>query len=404
MTEGTVGRWLKQEGDAVQRGDVLAEIETDKATMELEAYESGVLTRIIAGPGTTVEIGLPIAVIGDDTGRSAGEPQASVAAPAPQDGREQAPGSRVRTSPLARTIAREHGLDIAQITGTGPGGRIVRADVEAAVAAQPSTAPAPVEPPPAVEPPRRVEPPPAVEPSAGPPSRVGGATQGDQNVVLTPIRRITAQRLTESAAAPQFYLTGVVDAQALLRFRSQVQEQLTGDAPKISITDLLIRACAVALRAHPEVNSSWGGDHLVRHGRVNVGFAVALDDGLIVPIVQDADRKSLVQIATEAHALALRARAGGLKPEEFSGSTFTISNLGMFGVDHFTAVINPPEAAILAVGAAREAPVVRDGRLAVGVTMKLTLSVDHRVLNGAEGAAFLARLVDLLQQPLRIVA
>ena len=413
MTEGILLQWLKHEGDAVQRGDVLAEIETDKATMELEAYDDGVLTRIIAAEGSSVPIGQPIAVIGDDeAGEHGGQasdtpitltPSVSGAAPtATAEARAaQAPSTAtphgqataqasaqpgpLRTSPLARALAREHGLDIAGIVGTGPGGRVVRADVDAAIAARSLTTPGPM----------------TVAASPAPP--YDARTQEDRQIPLTSIRRITAQRLTDSAAAPHFYLTAVVDAEPLLALRTQLNDQLPEPASKISVTDLLVRACAVALQAHPQVNSSWAGDHLIQHARINIGVAVALDAGLIVPVVRDADRKRISAIAVEAHALAQRARAGTLTPDEFTGGTFTISNLGMFGVDHFTAIINPPEAAILAVGAARQEPVVRDGRLAAGATMKVTLSIDHRVLDGATAAAFLQDLVGMLERPLRIL-
>jgi pyruvate dehydrogenase E2 component (dihydrolipoamide acetyltransferase) len=399
MTEGILVQWLKQEGEPVQRGEVLAEIETDKATMELEAYDSGVLTRIIAAPGSTVPIGQPIAVIGEQSAvavvpaaadvplavtpsLSAADGVAATAEPAPW--REPPATSTVRTSPLARQLAGKHGLDIAGIPGTGPGGRVVRADVETAIAASSGTAPVA-----------------SAQVHSGP---VALAEPADEQVALTSIRRISAQRLTESAAAPHFYLTSVVNAEPLLAVRTQLNEQLSDSGAKVSVTDLLVRACAVALKTHPQVNASWGGDHLVRHARINIGVAVALEDGLIVPVIRDADRKRLSEIAAEAHALAQRARAGKLTPDEFSHGTFTISNLGMFGIDHFTAVINPPEAAILAVGAAREEAVVRDGQLVVGTTMKLTLSIDHRVLDGATAAGFLQDLVGLVERPLRILA
>jgi pyruvate dehydrogenase E2 component (dihydrolipoamide acetyltransferase) len=399
MTEGILVQWLKQEGEPVQRGEALAEIETDKATMELEAYDSGVLTRIIAAPGSTVPIGQPIAVIGEQSAvavvpaaadvplavtpsLSAADGVAATAEPAPW--REPPATSTVRTSPLARQLARNHGLDIAGIPGTGPGGRVVRADVETAIAASSGTAPVA-----------------SAQVHSGP---VALAEPADEQVALTSIRRISAQRLTESAAAPHFYLTSVVNAEPLLAVRTQLNEQLSDSGAKVSVTDLLVRACAVALKTHPQVNASWGGDHLVRHARINIGVAVALEDGLIVPVIRDADRKRLSEIAAEAHALAQRARAGKLTPDEFSHGTFTISNLGMFGIDHFTAVINPPEAAILAVGAAREEAVVRDGQLVVGTTMKLTLSIDHRVLDGATAAGFLQDLVGLVERPLRILA
>jgi len=288
----------------------------------------------------------------------------------------------VRTSPLARATAREHGIDLTKITGTGPGGRIVRADVQAAITgaaptAQPAPAPAPAPPPP--------------------------AAAGDEKIPLSAVRRITARRLTESATAPHFYLTAIVDAGRLLGFRAEINQRLAASGVKISVTDLLVRACAVTLRAHPEVNASWGGDHILRRANIHIGIAVAIDDGLIVPVIRDADRKSIAEIASEAHVLADRARAGKLTPDEFTGSTFTISNLGMYGIDHFTAVINPPEAAILAVGAATEEPVVRDGQVVPATIMKLTMSIDHRVLDGATAAAFLHELVQVLEEPLRIV-
>jgi pyruvate dehydrogenase E2 component (dihydrolipoyllysine-residue acetyltransferase) len=410
MTEGVLSEWRKGEGDPVHRGDVLAEIETDKATMELEAYDDGVLERHLVAPGTTVPIGQPIAVIGDGTGTvsSPGPPQAEPAqavpppaaapAPTPPAPTTPAPGplaagppaagppaagppAAVRTSPLARALAREHGIDLSTVTGTGPGGRIVRADVQSAItAAAPASQPAP-----------------ARAPAAAP------MAAGDEKIPLSAVRRITARRLTESAAAPHFYLTSVVDAGRLLAFRAEINQRLAADGVKISVTDLLVRACAVTLRVHPQVNASWGGDHILRRANIHIGVAVALDDGLIVPVIHDADRKSIGEIAGEAHALADRARAGKLTPDEFTGSTFTISNLGMYGIDHFTAVINPPEAAILAVGAATDEAVVRDGQVVAATMMKLTLSIDHRVLDGATAAAFERDLVQVLEEPLRIV-
>jgi pyruvate dehydrogenase E2 component (dihydrolipoamide acetyltransferase) len=398
MTEGIIAQWLKNEGDEVRSGEALAEIETDKATMDLEAYDTGTLTRILVAAGSTVPIGQPIAVIGDAV------PTTSVAAPesvttnatpvaitptvarqAPvQPNQASAAAAAVRTSPLARALAREHGLDLATVAGSGPGGRIVRADVDAAIAERERKSAGS----PAVTAPQPAPTQPAAE---------------DTDVPLTAVRRITAQRLTDSAAAPHFYLTAVLDAAPLLALRADINAEVAPDDLKITVTDLLVRGCALALRAHPQVNASWGGDHLVRHGRIHLGVAVALDDGLIVPVIRDADRKTVGQIAAEAHALAARARAGKLGPDEFTGGTFTISNLGMYGIDHFTAVINPPEAAILAVGAAQQEPVVRDGQLAIGTTMKLTLSIDHRVLDGATAAAFLYDLVALLEHPLRLL-
>jgi pyruvate dehydrogenase E2 component (dihydrolipoamide acetyltransferase) len=314
-------------------------------------------------------------------------PETQVRLPTPAE--PTAPEARVRTSPLARAIARDHGIDLATITGTGPGGRIVRADVEAAVAAaQEAPAPSPAAPAPAAA---RIE----------APAATAGAD--DESIPLTAVRRITAERLTQSAAAPHFYLTSVVDAGELLAFRKEVNARLADSGIKVTVTDLLVRACAVALQMHPQVNSSWGGDSIIRHHRINVGIAVALEEGLIVPVVRDADRKSLGEIASEARSLAEKARAGKLTPDEFTGGTFTISNLGMFGVDHFTAIINPPEAAILAVGAASEEPVLRNGNVEARTTIKFTLSIDHRALDGATAAAFLRDLVAVCEEPLRIV-
>ena len=225
----------------------------------------------------------------------------------------------------------------------------------------------------------------------------------DEEIPLTTIRRVTARRLTESAAVPHFSLTSVVDTERLLAFRAEVNAALAEASGKVSVTDLLVRACAVALRAHPQVNSSWGGDTIVRHRRIHIGVAVATDAGLIVPVIRDADRKTVREVAADARSLAERAHAGTLAPSEFSGGTFTISNLGMYAVDHFTAIINPPEAAILAVGAATPTPVVRDGEVVVHSILKLTLSVDHRVVDGAPAAAFLRELKNIVQEPLRIV-
>jgi pyruvate dehydrogenase E2 component (dihydrolipoamide acetyltransferase) len=425
MEEGELTRWLKNVGDEIHKGDVLAEIETDKATMDLEAFENGVLEKQLVTAGTVVPIGQAVAVIGDGSKAAApaGEPgdakktepaksepeksepgtQPTTTEPAKSEPEKSEPGERQdreqvaqpeaaqvpgaasgapRTSPLARKIAREHDIDLASVTGTGPQGRIVRADIEAAIAAGPSAPAAPVAAPTA----------PAAQPG---PDTV--------EVPINNIRKVTARRLTESQAVPHFFLTNVVDAQKLIAFRKDVNESLAASGGKVSINDLIVRAVAVALRAHPEVNSSWGGDKLLRHNRINIGIAVALPDGLIVPVVQDADRKSLGEIAQTTVALAEKARAGKLKLDEMSGGTFTISNLGMFGIDEFTAVINPPEAAILAVGAATAVPEVRDGQLVEVPKMKITMTVDHRVLDGAMAAAFLRDLKGILEAPLSIV-
>ena len=407
MEEGTIARWLKQPGDQVSRGEVIAEIDTDKATMDLEAYEDGVLERILVGEGSTAPIGQAIASLAGPGGAPA--PAATVArapasepapaAPAPSvapenpaaslgtSDRPVAPTSSPLSSPLARSLARRHGLEIADIVGSGPGGRVVRADVEAAIGDGRAAVAA------------MATPGPLATPSSG-------AERGGDDVEIVPLgnlRRRTAERLSISAQVPHFSLTSVVDAERLVAFRGEVNRGLDDSTKKISVTDLLVKACATVLRGNPEINSSWDGDKLLRYRRINIGLAVAVPDGLAVPVVQDADRKSVREISAESRALAERARQGKLSLNDIGGGTFTISNLGMFGIDQFTAVLNPPQAAILAVGAARSEPIVRDGAVVAGTTMKLTLSVDHRVLDGATAATFLAELCATLENPLRIV-
>jgi pyruvate dehydrogenase E2 component (dihydrolipoamide acetyltransferase) len=415
MEEGVVSSWHKKPGDKVAVGDALVDIETDKALMEYEAYEDGVLGEILVPEGGTAAIGTPIAVLLTDgsTGLAVPAPRppaepaavasasaevpaetpavngASAPAPATPNGRSRPP-----SSPLARRIARESGVDLTTVTGSGPGGRIVRADVEAAArdAVVMSTRPAVT--------------PPAVAPPAAPLPSAPAVREDDpdtEQVPLSRIRKVTARRLAESMrTAPHFYLTRVVDAEELLAFRATLNAAL---APaKVSVNDLIVKACATALRANPVLNVSFTEEHLLVHKRVHVGVAVALDEGLVVPVIRDADRKSVSAIGAETRELASRAREQKLTPQEMSGGTFTVSNLGMFGVDAFTAVINPPEAAILAVGATRKEVVFRDGEVVPRDRMTLTLSIDHRACDGATGAKFLGELADLLENPLRIVA
>jgi len=432
MEEGELSRWLKKVGDPVAKGDVIAEIETDKATMDLEAFDEGVLEEILVAEGTVVPIGQPLARIGDGSGASSpgpahdetaaqpaeaepaaqpeqtdqpeqaeqteqAEPEQAAsteepepegggtdATPAPEapphsdTGGAAAPGAprpaagELRMSPLARRIAREHGLDPATIEGSGPDGRVVRADVEDAIKGvrQPASA---------------------------------AAEAAPEEVPLNNIRRVTARRLTQSQAVPHFFLTSVIEADRLVALRAELNEQLADQGVKFSLNDLIVRACVVTLQSHPEVNASWGEDKILRHRRINIGFAVSLDDGLIVPVIADAGSKRLGEISAETRELAERARAGKLKPQEFSGGTFTISNLGMFGIDEFTAVINPPEAAILAVGAVTQEPALREERLVNVSRMKITLTVDHRVLDGAVAAAFMRDLKAVLEEPLRLL-
>jgi pyruvate dehydrogenase E2 component (dihydrolipoamide acetyltransferase) len=420
MEEGELTRWLKNVGDAVHRGDVLAEIETDKATMDLESFEDGILEQQLVTEGTLVPIGQPLAIIGDGSGTvaavepavasSVAEPVDAPSVAAPLDApsvaappvaeRVEAPSpltssgspvaqpieERLRTSPLARLVAREHDIELRTLSGTGPQGRILRADVDAEIARRSQATP--------------VAPP---QPAALAPGPVAAVADGDEEIPLNNIRRVTARRLTESQAVPHFFLTGVVDAEKLIAFRAEVNASLDAKGIKVSLNDVLVAGAAIALREHPDANSSWSGDRLLRHGHVNIGIAVATEAGLVVPVVTDADRRSLTEIARTTAELAAKARDGKLALADMSGGTFTISNLGMFGVDQFTAVLNPPEAAILAVGAAAPVPVLRDGELVDVPKMKITLTADHRVLDGAVAAAFLRTLTRILEQPLRIL-
>jgi pyruvate dehydrogenase E2 component (dihydrolipoamide acetyltransferase) len=411
MAEGVLSQWVKHEGDQVRKGDVLAVIETDKAAMDMEAYDEGVLTRILVEEGTSVPIGSPIAVISEAAAPASPSPplpapdqaeRAVVPPPSPAPPTAVSPPGRPPASPLARKLARERGIDLGAISGSGPGGRIVRADVEQSVrgSAQPVAAP--------TGPPRSVPASPLAAPlatvAARPAPAAAPAAAADAEVIpLTTVRRLTAQRLAASAReAPHFYLTVVAAADQLIAFRAQASQRRGADV-KITVTDLLTRACATALAGCPEVNVSWDETRILRHRHVNIGIAVAIDDGLIVPVIRDADRKTVTEIAREAHDLITRARARKLTPDELSGGTFTISNLGMHGIRQFTAVINPPQAAILAVGEAVRQPVVNGDQIAIGTTMTLTLSIDHRAVDGATAARFLTRLRELIEQPLDIV-
>ncbi|HEY8481644.1 MAG TPA: dihydrolipoamide acetyltransferase family protein [Spirillospora sp.] len=434
MEEGVISSWQKQPGDKIEVGDVIVDIETDKAVMEFEAYEAGVLEKILVPEGESAAIGTPIAVIAPVGGAASAEPAepaekaadttaaeakdapepaaaqaatapasetASVPAPRPGDGTGR-PG-RPPSSPLARRLARDHGIDLTTLTGSGPGGRIVRADIEAAIRNGAPTAPAPA----AESAPADGAPAPAAAPSApaaAPSAPAARAEDPDVEAVpLNRFRRVAAKRLTQSKReAPHFYLNREVDAEQLLAFRATLNEALAPS--KVSVNDLVVKAAAVALREHPAVNVSFTEEELLFHKRVHVGVAVAVEDGLVVPVIRDADRKTITQISRETRELAGKAREGRLSPQEMSGGTFSVSNLGMFGVDSFSAVINPPEAAILAVGAVRDEPVVRDGQVVPGKRMALTLSVDHRATDGATAARFLDRLATLLQNPLLIVA
>jgi len=412
MEEGVIASWKKQVGESIERGEVVAEIETDKAIMELEAFDAGVLEKLLVEEGRTVPIGTPIAVVGDGSGAAAeaasapaqpasepAEPAAAETAPAETAAAEPAPaeqpapatGSKPKASPLAKAVAKERGVDLSAVTGTGPGGRIIRADIEAAASAAPASAPAPA-PAPAAEQPA-AQPAPAVD-------------EDVEEVPLSNVRKVTARRLTESKQqAPHFYLTSAIDVTELMSFRANLNDRLqAAGGPKVSLNDLVVKAVATALRANPAVNVSFGGDKLVKHKRVHLGVAVAIEDGLVVPVLKDADRKSVSELATEGREKAGRAREGKLKPDEMSGGTFTISNLGMFGIEQFSAVINPPEAAILAVGAAKDELQLVDGEVVARKILRVTLSADHRAIDGAVGAAFLQQFTSLLEDPIRIIA
>lgn len=404
MEEGVIANWHKQVGDKVARGEVVAEIETDKALMELEAYDDGVLEKILVEAGTTVPIGEPIAVLGDGSGSAAEAapapataapaaaapaaeeaPEAPAPAAAPVETAARAePGSKPKASPLAKAVAKEKGVDLGTVQGSGPGGRIIRADIDAAASAAPEPTPAPAA-------------------QTGAPAVVSDDVE---EIPLSNIRKVTAKRLTESKQnAPHFYLTSAIDVTELLEFRASLNERLqSAGGPKISVNDLIVKAVATSLRANPAVNVSFAGDKMLRHKRINLGVAVAIEGGLVVPVVSDADRKSVSEIATESRELAGKAREGKLKLDEMSGGTFSISNLGMFGIEQFSAVINPPEAAILAVGAARDEVQVRDGEFVARKILRVTLSADHRAVDGAVGAAFLQQFTSLLEDPIRIIA
>jgi pyruvate dehydrogenase E2 component (dihydrolipoamide acetyltransferase) len=406
MTVGTLVKWLKKEGDVVKSGTMLAEVETDKATMELECFFDGTLLKIFSPAGSQVAVGAPLCAVGKPgetvpttaTAAAAAAPApvakaapapAPAAAPAPALAASAAPvaaaastssSDRVRITPLARKLANEHQLAPASIQGSGPSGRIVRADVLAA-AANPG----------------------ARRSSASLPTGsvfAKGPIQEDRAVAVSTMRGVIAKRLLESKTQiPHFYLEVEVDAAPLLTLRQQLNASLEAEGVKLSVNDFILKACAEALRRVPAVNASWEGSQIRYHGAAHVSFAVAIEDGLITPVVRDAHAKSIFAISSEAKSLGRLAKDKKLKPEQFTGGTFCVSNLGMMGVDRFSAIINPPNAAILAVGATVTKPVVDGDRIVVGQRMSLTLSCDHRVVDGAVGATFLAALRDVLQKP-----
>ena len=476
MEEGTLLKWLKSAGEEVAEGDPIAEIETDKVTLEIEAPEAGFLTNTLVEEGAVVPIGTAVATIGAESEVGApaetagGEEKAAEvdvadvadqvdkaavveeveSAPEPRDADEPAPadapaeaaasagapviaasaeadsarstasvasatqaapqvsdrqpGERIRASPLVKRLAEEHEIDLSQVTGTGPGGRIVKNDINDFVTgARPAPkagAPAQQAPPSAAPSPTssngQVSTPATPPPAATPPAK-------GTKIDLARIRRTTGKRMSESKQSiPHYYVTSSVDMTAAMAFRTEINASLAATGGKVSVNDLIVKAAALALVEHPAVNTSFENGDLYQHDTIDINIAIAMDGGLIAPFVPGADQKSLGSIARITKDLGRRAREGGLQPEDYQGGTFTISNLGMFDVDEFIAVINPPQAAILAVGSVQEVPVVRDGQIAVGQVMKITLSADHRALDGAQVAGFLGTVKTLLENPMRL--
>jgi pyruvate dehydrogenase E2 component (dihydrolipoamide acetyltransferase) len=426
MEEGTILTWLKQVGDEVAVGDELVEIETDKANMAYEADVAGTLNEILAQEGETLPIGSPIARIGaaGETVKDGGtqvpkdegaEPAGPVTAgnppslPVAKASSEMGPptvppageageagGARVKASPLARRLAKEKGLDLAQVAGSGPGGRVVKADVEKAGA---GTGAAPADSTPSTQPEGVM----AAGSGAGP-SSSSETAKGEVRVQeLTKAQQVVARRMAESKAiAPHFYLTLEIDMSEAVAARKAIKAVAKEGEIVPSFNDMVVKACAIALTEFPKANGAYRDGRFEFYSRVNVGVAVAAEEGLVVPTVFDADKKGLRQIATDTRAVAAKVREGTVTPPELSGGTFTVSNLGMFGIEEFGAVINQPQAGILAVGAIREAPAARDGELVAAQLMKVTLSCDHRILYGAEGAEFLARVQQLLEEPVSL--
>ncbi|RPJ50889.1 MAG: 2-oxo acid dehydrogenase subunit E2 [Chloroflexi bacterium] len=468
MQEGTLVRWVKVEGDSVNKGEILAEIETDKATVEVESSFSGVVARQLVNQGDVVPVGTAIAIIAapgekveeaektqpenkppeeapaaEETGdlnpptlgggeqAAAETPGQAVEAPAAeQTEKERAEAAekpvdeipaatseedhggdgRIKASPLARKIASENGLDLRKVKGSGPGGRIQRSDVETALRA-PKPAPAQAQAPapaPQAAPAQQAAPPAPAAPRAAPippaPVWAGAAdVPQDEVIKVSRLRSAIGRRMVESKTqVPHFYVTYTYKFENLMDLRKQLNEYLPDDQ-KLTVNDFVIKAVALNLRQFPNLNASLRGDEVVRHGHINIGSAVSLEGGLMTVVVKDADQKPLRLISAEMRELVARARQGKVRPEDIDGSTFSISNMGMYDVDHFIAIINPPEAGILAIGSAQQVPVVEDGQVKIGMRMKATISVDHRVSDGAEGARFMQSLAAFLDEPMRLV-
>ncbi len=419
MEEGTLAKWLVKEGDTVKSGDLLAEIETDKATMEFEAVDEGTIAQILVAEGTDiVKVGTVIAVIaGEDEDASsakaaptpapAAEPKAEAPAPAPAAApaptpapapaaAPAAPGDRIKASPLAKRLAAEQGIDLKGVTGTGPGGRIVKADLEGAPAGAAAPAAATAAPAPAAA-------------AAAPAPAAAGAIPDfgipHEDEKLSGMRKTIARRLSQSMQeAPHIYLTVDIRLDALLKLRGELNASLESRGVKLSVNDMLIKALAVALERVPACNVSFGGDVMRKYKRADISVAVSIPGGLITPIIVDAGGKSMSKISTEMSELAAKAKEGKLKPEEYQGGTASISNMGMMGIKQFTAVINPPQAMIMAIGAGEKRPYVVDDALAIATVMSATGSFDHRAIDGADGALLMKTFKELVENPLGLVA
>ena len=422
MERGTIARWLVHEGDAVHEGDVLAEIETDKATMELNAYSDGVLLRILVQDGEAAELGAPIAVVGaegedvsgfsaasgngdaaaaDGAGETEAAPPAAseavAAAPAPDAPAPPAGGGTLKASPVARRMASDAGFDLRGLAGkgSGPDGRIVRVDVERALAGGASAAPA------AAAPPAQA---PASAPAPAPARAAAAPPEADTVIEPSPMLKAVARRMSESKAqVPHFYLQCEIDMAKALALREELNAELADEGVKLTVNDLIVRACALALRDHPQFHRSWIDGKLYQHGAAHVGVAVALDEGLIVPVIRNADSLPLRELAVVARDLVARARSGSLRQQEIEGGTFSVSNLGMLGITSFQAIINPPEPGILAVGSVVERATGVGGQVVVRPLMTVNLSVDHRAASGADGARLLQTVTRYLEHPLLLL-
>lgn len=420
MAEGTLVRWVKTVGESINKGDVIAEIETDKATVEVEAQQTGTILKLLAEEDSVVEVGAPIAVIGEegeDVSAFSGDdgaPAAEEAAPAPTSGSitpgpaTPAPVSTngtngasassqqgvglpggVKASPLARRMAKTDGIDLSMVQGSGPGGRITRRDIEGFTPGEEAPA-APAA---------------AATGVAMPAAPQYAAPEGEdyEEIALTRMRKIVGERTAASFThVPHFFVTAEYDMAPALALRKQINANLTPES-KVTVNDMIVKAVALTLKDFPNLNTHFHGDKLVRHKRINVGIAVAVENGLINVVCKDADRRTLSDMAVDNKRMIRAAGEGKIKPADVEGATFTVSNLGMYDVEHFLAIINPPESGILAVGSAKEVPIVVDGEIKVGVRMKATISVDHRVSDGAEGAQFMKQLRELLENPMKLL-